>query len=181
MHRQDILRNLSELGVRLVVEDAIEVLLVGGAAGLLLGELPRSRVTQDCDIIRCDPSEAREALLWAAADVAKVRGLPEGWLNCDVMQLDILPDGWQSRRAHIGDFGPLQVYALSRQDLIATKFYAGHPRDVEDIMAMSPDGMELAFVRQYLNMLRVPSRQADLDQVARALKLVAAIKDIAHD
>jgi hypothetical protein len=180
MHHDDILKNLRELGRRVNVDGSVELLLVGGAAGLLLGELPAGRVTQDCDVIRCEPAEACNALRAAAAEVAALRGLPERWLSFDVMQLDVLPDGWKARRKHIDDFGCVGVYALSRQDLLATKFYAGHPRDVEDIAAMEPDAKELAFVRQYLNMLRVPSRQANLDQVASALKLVAAFEEHAN-
>ena len=55
------------------------------------------------------------------------------------------------------------------------KFYANRTIDREDIVMMKPRLDELAFVQTYLNMLRVPSRQADLDQVTAALRRVRAM------
>ena len=40
---------------------------------------------------------------------------------------------------------------------------------------------ELAFVRAYLNMLRVPSRQANLDQVQWSLTYVNALEEALDD
>ena len=60
--------------------------------------------------------------------------------------------------------------------LLATKFYAGHARDREDIQAMAPTGEEVASVRKYLNMLRVPSRKADLDNLQRAFLYLDAME-----
>jgi hypothetical protein len=119
--------------------------------------------------------------LQAAKTVADECDLPTDWLNSQVSALNILPDGWHTRRVFVGQFGPLAVCACSRQDLLATKFHAGRPRDLGDIQAMAPTREELSFVRTYLTMLRVPSRQANLDQVARALKLLDAFEEDADD
>jgi hypothetical protein len=176
MGPHDIRKYLQRLGEILSVEAEIEILLIGGAAGMLTDQFSPSRTTTDCDVIRYNPADSQERVLDAAKRVAAEYQLPEAWLNSKAMQLDILPDGWQFRKVHVDTFDSLKVYALSRKDLLATKFYAGHPRDVEDIDAMQPDADELAFAGTYLNMLRVPSRQANLDGVARGMMLLRAME-----
>jgi hypothetical protein len=57
------------------------------------------------------------------------------------------------------------------------KFYANRPQDREDITAMKPSRDEIEYSRRYLHMLRVPSRQADLDQVVSAFQLADAIEE----
>ncbi len=157
----------------------IEILLIGGAAGMLTGQLPAHRVTQDCDVMDFTPKEAQKAVLDAAAQVSQEKGLPEHWLSTQAMDsLNVLPDGWQSRRIHIASFGKLSVYAVSRLDLLAMKFYANRPQDRQDIIEMKPSPEEIEYIRKYLDMLRVPSRRTDLDQVVSAFKLVDAMENL---
>jgi hypothetical protein len=181
MESSDILLQLEELGMRLGDAGPVEMVLIGGAAGMLTGQLSKTRVTTDCDVIRWVPDQSQHAVLSVAKEMAREKGLPEDWINAQAMVLDILPDGWHVRKVHIDTFGSLCVSCISRQDLLATKFYAGHPRDVEDISSMSPSADELAFVRTYLNMLRVPSRQANLDQVSSGMQLLAAFKELGDE
>ena len=176
MRRTHILKALAWLGDRVEWEQPVEILLIGGAAGMITGQLAPDRTTLDCDVIDYTPAEAMQAVGIAARRVAQELGLPEGWLSSQARQLNILPDGWRNRRQHVGSFGKLRIYAVGRLDLLATKCYANRPEDREDILAMHPTGEELSFVRTYLTMLRVPSRQANLDQVESALRLVAALK-----
>jgi hypothetical protein len=61
------------------------------------------------------------------------------------------------------------------------KCYANHTQDREDVQVMGPTREELAFVRTYLNMLRVPSRQANLDQVQWAITYVNALEEAYDD
>jgi hypothetical protein len=181
MESSDIRVHLTELGIRLGDTSPVEIVLIGGAAGILTGQLDETRVTTDCDVIRWFPARAQQTVLSVARKMAREKGLPENWINAQAMALDILPDGWHVRKVHIDTFGPLRVSCISRQDLLATKFYAGHPRDVEDITSMSPSADELAFVRTYLNMLRVPSRQANLDQVSSGMQLLAVFKGLGDE
>ena len=58
------------------------------------------------------------------------------------------------------------------------KFYANRPQDREDIMEMKPTSQEMAYVRKYLEMLKLPSRLADLDQLVSAQKLVIAMEEV---
>ena len=177
LHSQKILDALKEIAHQLEWDGLIEILLIGGAAGILTGQLSPQRVTLDCDVIHYDPEQAQEAVLKAARRVAADRGLPENWLNSKAMQMNILPDGWQSRRIFVAEFVQLKIYAVSRLDLLAMKFFANRPQDREDILHIKPTHDELNYIRKYLNMLRLPSRQADLDQIVSALKLVNAIEE----
>lgn len=158
----------------------VEILLIGGAGAMLTGLLRPERVTQDCDVIDYQPEDGQQAVLAAAAKVAAKRGLPEQWLNSKAMGMNILPDGWLSRRILIKKFDKLWIYGTSRVDMFVMKFYANRPQDREDIFDMGPTPNELARIRKYLDMMRVPSKQANLDQVASAFELLDAVED-KHD
>jgi hypothetical protein len=175
---EEILEALRETAFCLEWKGEVEILLVGGVAAMLTHELPADRVTQDCDIMNFSPEQARHAVFDAANKVAQAKGLPQNWLNSQAMQLNVLPDGWRSRRKHICKYGQLSIYAVSRLDLLCMKFYANRPQDREDIMEMKPTSGEMAYVRKYLDMLRLPARLADLDQVVSAQKLVDAMEGL---
>lgn len=177
LHSQKILDILEETARHLQWEVPVEILLIGGASGMLTNQLSPQRVTLDCDVMNYAPREAQKAVLEAAGQVADQQGLPKNWFNSKAMQMNILPDGWQSRKVLIAEYKNLIVYAAGRLDLLAMKFYANRPQDREDIIHMKPTPDEIDTIRKYLNMLRLPSRQADLDQVVSALKLVDAIED----
>lgn len=154
----------------------VEILLIGGAGAMLSGQLRPERVTQDCDVIDYRPEDAQQTVLEAASRVAISKGLPEKWLNSKAMDMDILPAGWRSRRILIKKFEKLWIYAAGRIDMLVMKFYANRPQDREDIFDIAPKPAELAKVRRYLDVMRVPSRQANLDQVASAFKLLDAVE-----
>lgn len=154
----------------------VEILLIGGAGAMLTGLLRSERVTQDCDVIDYQPEDGQQAVLAAAAKVAAKRGLPEKWLNSKAMGMNILPDGWRSRRILIKKFDKLWIYGPSKVDMLVMKFYANRPQDREDIFDMDPAPNELVMVHRYLDMMRVPSKQANLDQVASAFKLLDAVE-----
>ena len=181
MNKAGIHRLLQKLGGRLQDDSPVEIVLIGGAAGIATGEFPPGRSTLDCDLIRCVPATAVEALTNAAADLAAGEGLSPLWLSRQAMPLDILPDGWQTRTVEVGRFGPLRVRAIGRLDLLATKAYANRVQDREDIASMKPTQNEFRFIRTYLSMLRVPSRRANLDQVAAALRRLDAMEAQKHD
>lgn len=175
---ENILEVLRETALGVEWGGEVEILLVGGVAAMLVGQVSAERVTQDCDIMDFSPIEGRQAVLDAARKVAQIRGLPENWLNCQAMELNVLPDGWKARREHICKYGQVSIYAASRLDLLCLKFYANRPQDREDIMEMKPTSDEMGYVRKYLAMLKLPSRLADLDQIVSAQKLVDAMEEV---
>lgn len=163
-----MLKALELVGEILDWPGQVEILLIGGAAGMVTGLLKPERTTGDCDVADFAPSDAATAVEQAAKAVAAKMNLPQKWLNDQIRQLNVLPDGWRSRRQHIATFGKLKVYAAGRLDLLAMKVFAHRAPDREDIAEMRITRQEIEFTRKYLSMLKVPSRNADLDQVASA-------------
>lgn len=127
---------------------AITLLVVGGAAGMLTGLLDAERTTTDCDVMLYDPPEARELVDAVAAEVADEQGLSERWLNSGGMPwADAMPAGWQDRLETVLVRGPLVVRAVGRLDLLALKLMAGRPQDIEDLETMAMDAREADTLR----------------------------------
>src|SRR6185312_9841448 len=143
---------LAKLGERLVAARPVEVLLIGGAAGVLTGELPPAWTTADVDLISCHLPQDREAVLAAAAEAGRELSMPTDWLNdwCGLYAW-ALPDDWKSRGVKIGQYGSLTVYAVGRLDLIATKFLAHRTRDLEHLQQLGINSDDLKFVRAHLD------------------------------
>lgn len=159
---------LAKLGQRLHLNRDVEVVLVGGAAGVLSGLLPPAWTTADVDVIRCRLPEDRDEVLRAAAEVGRELSLPPSWLSEDVgLFAWTLPDDWESRRVAIGRFGRLHVYAAGRLDLLAMKFVAHRERDMEHLAQMKVTQEDLAFVRRYLDELSLRTNEAGRIEMAR--------------
>ena len=181
MDTKDILKYIEQVSLHIECSNIIEILLIGGAAGMLTGQLDSSRTTMDCDVYKIKPDSSEQILMKAARIVADNNSLPAAWLNTQAMQLNILPDGWHTRSIHVATFKNLRVLALSRKDLLATKFYACHTRDIEDIQAMKPTSEECDFISTYLQVMKLPSRQANLDSISRAEKLITIFRSQSNE
>ncbi|MGE5610568.1 MAG: DUF6036 family nucleotidyltransferase [Bacillota bacterium] len=163
---------LAKLGEHLRVDRDVEILLVGGAAGVLINELPPAWTTADVDIIHCRLPQDREAVLAAAVEAGKELALPPSWISEDVgLYAWTLPEGWESRRVLIGTYGRLRVYAASRLDLIAMKIIAHRERDLEHLVQMKVKPEELGFVRRYLDAL-VQQRGDEMGRIEMARQYV---------
>lgn len=150
LNRLLIERAFGELGQELRTEASI--LVVGGAAGVLTKQLPDIWTTSDVDAVEFRPPQEIEEVLRAAAVITRRLGLPANWLNSEAgLFLHDMPEHWEDRRVFIGDFARLRVWAISRLDLIATKFYAHRPIDRLHLVAMKVSASELAFVKSYLD------------------------------
>lgn len=144
-------RALREMGRRLGAGERVEILIVGGAAAVLTGQLPAEWTTSDVDVLQFVPPKHIDEILDVAGEVGRDLSLPPIWMNSDVgLWRDSLPDEWQGRRVRIGTFGRLHVWAISRMDLIAMKFMAHRPDDREHLELMRVTREELGFVLQYL-------------------------------
>lgn len=134
----------------------VEVLLIGASAGMLTGQLPRHRITTDCDVMDVRPAAAEVLLMDAAEAVARERGLSRSWLNTDAQLLrHALPAGWRTRTVTVFLGQAIRVMAIGRVDLICMKVYAGRAQDVEDLRCMKPSADELGVVDAYLGTLAV--------------------------
>ena len=175
MNASAVEQALSTLGKRFSYHTEVELLLVGGAAGMLTGLLPPARTTIDCDVMVYVPEDAMGAVELAAAQVAGELGLGETWLNSNVqLRRDALPDDWETRRILIGTWGRLRVFAVCRIDLIAMKVLAGRPQDLEDIHSMKPRRDDVEFVRRYLDGL--PAKGTMLNEIDEARELVESLE-----
>jgi hypothetical protein len=173
MNRIQLLQLLESLGKRLGSGGAIEVNVVGGAAGLLSGLLPGYMTTSDMDIVQVRPPKDVEELLSAAQVVADETGMNRGWMNIDAgLFSHAIPDGWEARRAEVRAFGRLHVYVISRADLIATKFFAHRARDREHLREMHVTAEEKEFVRRYLKALheKLPNEATKIDMALHLLE-----------
>jgi hypothetical protein len=175
MNTSTVERALARLGEQLRYHREVELLLVGGAAGMLTGVLAASRTTVDCDVMAYVPREAMIAVETAADAVARELALPANWLNSDVqLRADALPDGWDRRRVFVGEFGKLRVFAVSRIDLIAMKVLAGRAQDLEDLRAMRVRSDDVEFVRAYLD--RLATKGTTREQIRDAWELMESLK-----
>lgn len=168
-------RALTRLGEVVVYRTEIEMLVVGGAAGMLTGVFSRARTTTDCDVMIYSPQSAMVAVEAAAASIASEFGIAPNWLNSNVqMRSDALPDGWRRRRILIGAFGKLQVWAASRPDLIAMKVLAGRPQDIVDLQSMRPSAADIDFVRAHMRTLAAKGTPGD--QIDDATTLLNSLR-----
>jgi nucleotide-binding universal stress UspA family protein len=168
-----ILKALANLGYQLGQGRTIELAIVGGAAGLLVHVLPGSVTTSDVDAICFRPPDGVEEILRAADLVADQQGIAKGWLNTEAgLFVNAMPPAWENRRVDIGTFGRLQVFAISRADLIAMKFYAHRERDLEHLAKIKITRDELAFTTTYLHTLvvRLPQEQSKINMALYILK-----------
>lgn len=169
---------LRRLGALVSYHRDIEILLVGGAAGMMTGVLPGARTTTDCDVMVYMPEDALAAVESAAGRVAEELGLADRWLNSDAqIRRDVLPDGWERRKVMVGVFGILHVDAASRPDLIAMKVLAGRTQDLEDLASLRPRQDELDFVAMYLAGLE--SKGTSREQIEDARLVLSTLE--AHD
>ncbi len=76
--RDTILHAFDAMGKRISDARWIDIFIVGGAAGVLTGELPSAWTTADVDLIHCHLPADSEEILNAAAAITRELGLPPG-------------------------------------------------------------------------------------------------------
>lgn len=127
---------------------------------MVVGGLPASRVTQDCDVLAMEPDEQWDVLVQAAQATARSHKLPATWFNRDSrMFVHRLPLGWRKRCESIDHYGPLHVLVISRRDLMAMKLISAitRPQDLQDLQSMNPTPPEIQFMAQHLDRLESES------------------------
>lgn len=147
---------LAALGEQLgAAGERYELVVVGGAGLLALGEIERS--TRDVDLVALRSGEELEGamplpepLRYAAQRVARDFDLDDGWLNggpTDLLDFG-LPEGFRERLER-RDYGEaLTIYLASRYDQIHLKLYAtvdagGPGKHEQDLRALEPTEKEL--------------------------------------
>ncbi len=133
----------------------------------MLGHLlAPERVTTDCDAVEILPQASEEILIHAAKATAQEHGLPPAWLNSKAKRFaHQLPIGWKARATHWRTFGPLEVFLIGRQDLIASKVMSAanaRPHDLEDLQHLRPTTEEVAFTLAHID--RVEAEDGDRNE-----------------
>ena len=127
LSKMELLALLDMLSERLHRRKAIARLYVIGGACMALA-YDRGRSTQDIDV-RIDAGH--EALLASAREIARERGLPQGWLNEQAMNAMGLEADDHAQTLY--ESRNLVVTGASAEYLLAMKLSAGRAKDVADI------------------------------------------------
>ena len=152
--------------------DSVTVIVGGAVAAMVVADLPGTRVTHDCDVVVSEPDAGWETVREAARQIAEKRGLPVDWLNRDSrMYAHLLPIGWRQRCEMVGRFGPLEVLAIGRRDLMTMKLMGApvRPQDLEDIIAMRPTAEDIAILHEHLDRLDAESLTRETHDAPRAI------------
>lgn len=138
-------RALARLGG--LVTTPVRLVLAGGSA--LLYTPWATRGTNDGDVIVSTPklSTIQREIEVVAAELL----LPDSWLN-DAARAwaDLLPADYDTRTEPVSRHGLLRVERLGRLDLILLKLAGTRPKDQDDLLALAPTSIEIAFVRAQL-------------------------------
>ncbi len=182
-------RALTAVGERLAVsEEAVGIVVLGGAAMNLLGIV--SRATTDVDVLArtvddggtiIPPDPLPETLSRAVTAVARDLRLREDWMNTAVAgQWEFgLPAGLADR-LEWRSYGALRVGIVSRSDLVYFKLYASADQTgpanvhVRDLLSLQPTPEELERAAEWI---RGQDPSPDFHSVlAEVLKYVEALR-----
>lgn len=176
LHAAQIRQAISALAAMLPPDAVGEMVLIGGGAGVLAGELPQGRLTADLDVIAVEPPEVLDLCCHHAPAIAARLGLSDEWFDATPRSLQhMLLPGWRARTVEVGEFGSLRVRSIGRSDLIALKTLAGRERDLQDLQSLAIDREEAAQVARELPQLL--AQGVDPEQVERAIALARAMAE----
>lgn len=169
-----LLRALHALAAALPPSPRGELIVIGGAAGVLSGHLPATRMTADLDVIEVTPPELLDLCCYHAPQISILIGISASWFDATplTMQAAML-DGWRDRTESIGHFGCLHVKTVGRLDLIALKLLAGRERDLADLSALQVTTTECTAVAESLPALL--GRGVSPDSITAAIALARAL------
>ena len=155
--------------------EQLKAVVIGGAALTLLGIIDRG--TRDVDLLEATiPDDIR----LAAREFAEKHSLSRDWLNTGPSSLvRDLPADWSTNLQSIYSGKALELWTLSRIDLIRTKLWAmcDRMRDLEDLVKLAPSNEELALAADWVKPLDTnPSWSVHVDSMVAAIK-----KRLSHD
>lgn len=141
MDAHDMKDYLAQLGAELKergIKKPVRMLIIGGAYMLLLANAPRS--TNDIDIFWLEEdtfSRTLNPLRESVQAITKRHALNPDWFNyvAQMLMYDevIVPDGKLWKR-----FGPLHIYAPTKEYILALKIAAGREKDLDDCAILLP-------------------------------------------
>jgi len=127
-------------------------LIIGGGGAMILAHHFRLG-TADVDgiAVGVDPAEFDSCV----KKVAKKLSLPGDWLNPYYSTFThVLPQDYGSRLLLVCEFSKLKVLALSKEDLLIMKCFAGRQKDILHAKALIKQGANLKLVEGQLEWLK---------------------------
>jgi predicted nucleotidyltransferase len=129
MNSEEMRRYLTEVGARIAARNLIgEIVLAGGA--VMVMALHARGGSRDIDAVF---TREAEAIVEAAAEVARSHGLPVAWLN-DHVRVFVAPD---APTIDFFDVPGLRVRMVRLDYLFSMKAWAGDPIDQRDLRVIA--------------------------------------------
>jgi len=174
LHPDQLRRALAALAALLPADKPAEMILIGGGAGMLSGLLPDGRQTVDLDVMEVTPPEILDLCCYHAPSVAEELGISPRWFDATPHTIrHTMLDGWRERTVSVGRFGPLEVRAIARIDLISLKAIASRHRDLLDLHSLRVTRSEVECILEGLPALL--ERGTNPDHVDTAIRTLRAI------
>lgn len=148
-------------------------LIVGGGGAMILAH-QFTLVTGDIDAIPSNgmtPAEIDPLV----KEVALELKLPKDWLNPYYSTFThVLPPDYGTRLLTVSTFNNLKVLALSKDDLLIMKCFAGRMKDRPHAKALIQGGAKILFVEKHLEALQkrgIPKAEKALDFLDEVLSM----------
>lgn len=142
----------------------VKLIVGGGGAMILAHHFPLA--TTDIDGIPGAGMSAEELDPFIKA-VAQEVNLPSDWLNPYYATFThVLPKDYSTRLVTVLEFPHLTVQALSKEDLLIMKCFAGRMKDQPHAIALLRSGADLIVAERHIESLRekgIPGAQKALD------------------
>lgn len=151
----------------------VKLIIGGGGAMLLAHQFPL--VTADIDAVPAQGATVEEldALI---KTVARELKLPSDWLNSYYSTfMHVLPADYGARLQTVCELPHLTVMALSKDDLLIMKCFAGRMKDRAHAKALLQKGARAEFVESHIEGLKkrnIPNADRALDFLDEVLDLV---------
>ncbi len=165
LDKKDFLEAIEALDHALKV--SVKMVVGGGGAMLLAHDFPLS--TFDIDAIPYQTELSLGDIDKCVKEVAAQRKISSSWLNPYFSNFTyVLPSDYQKRLIQIFKGKKLELSALSKQDLLILKCFAGREKDIGHARALMKklDSKQLEYVEEHIEKLieqQIPKAQKALD------------------
>ena len=151
----------------------VRLIVGGGSAMILAHHFPLA--TTDIDGIPGVGMSAEELDPYIK-EVARDLNIPHDWLNpYYVTFTHVLPRDYSTRLVRVFEFSHLTVEALSKNDLLIMKCFAGRLKDQPHIKALVKSGARVDFAEEHIESLKakgIPGCEKALDFLDEVLDAV---------
>lgn len=148
MNKNKMLEALSALDS--ILDHPAKLLLGGGGAMVLAYEFPLATHDLDAIFYKSDVTLAdlNDQIIQIGADL----GIPGDWINPHFETfLYTLPEDYESRLKTIFEGKNLTVNALSLEDLLVLKCFAGREKDIPHARALIKKGADVDFAESHIH------------------------------